>query len=188
MTKVFIGGSRHVSRLNADVKKRLDTIVEKALPVVVGDANGADKAVQRYLHDKHYDIVEVFCTEGVCRNNVGGWPARIVAADTRQRNAQFHSAKDRVMAQEATVGLMVWDGKSVGTLLNVYRLLNQQKKAIIYTVPRKQFQEFRDVAEWEDFIAACDSLVREKVEQRARAEVPRARSSSAPSGQTALPL
>lgn len=46
MRKVFIGGSRRVSRLHADVRRRLDRIVEKRLPVLAGDANGADKAHQ----------------------------------------------------------------------------------------------------------------------------------------------
>jgi len=46
---VFIGGSRDVSRLDAAVKGRLLRIVEKRLPVVIGDASGADKAVQRYF-------------------------------------------------------------------------------------------------------------------------------------------
>lgn len=185
MTKVFIGGSRHVTRLNPDVKQRLDTIIAKQLPVVVGDANGADKAVQTYLHDRNYDRVEVFCTEDVCRNNVGGWTTHSVPAETRERNAEFHSAKDRVMAHEATVGLMIWDGKSVGTLLNVFRLVREHKKAVIYTVPLKQFKEFRDAAMWDTFLSACDSTVRAKVEQRARTEAPR---NPVSPGQAALPL
>jgi hypothetical protein len=49
MTKVFIGGSRRLSQLNKDLKGRLDNIVERGFTVIVGDANGADKAVQRYL-------------------------------------------------------------------------------------------------------------------------------------------
>lgn len=187
MTKVFVGGSRHVTRLNADVKKRLDTIIEKELSVVVGDANGADKAVQTYLHGKRYDRVEVFCTEDLCRNNVGGWVTHAVPAATRERNAEFHSAKDRVMAQQASVGLMIWDGKSIGTLLNVYRLLREHKKAVVYTVPLKRFWELRAVAEWDDFLAACDSSVRAKVEQRARAEAPRLRA-PVPAEQEAFPL
>lgn len=48
MTKVFIAGSRQLSRLNAEVKRRIDTMIEKGFTVLVGDANGADKAVQRY--------------------------------------------------------------------------------------------------------------------------------------------
>jgi hypothetical protein len=40
MTKVFIGGSRGVSQLNAEVRQRLDTILSKGFPIVIGDANG----------------------------------------------------------------------------------------------------------------------------------------------------
>jgi len=80
MTKVFIGGSRGVTRLNSQVQHRLDEIVRKQLPVLIGDANGADKAVQQYLHSRGYDRVEVFCTEGHCRNNVGHWKVRVVPA------------------------------------------------------------------------------------------------------------
>jgi len=47
VTRVFIGGSRRIRRLEAEVRRRLDRIVEKGLPVIIGDANGADKAVER---------------------------------------------------------------------------------------------------------------------------------------------
>jgi len=70
MTKVFIGGSRAVSQLGEVVKARLDTIMEKEFSVLLGDANGADKAAQVYLHDKAYSHVEIFCAAGVCRNNL----------------------------------------------------------------------------------------------------------------------
>jgi len=60
--RVFVAGSRYVSRLNADVRRRrLDNMIENRLPVLVGDANGGDKAVQSYLHDRGYDLVDVFC-------------------------------------------------------------------------------------------------------------------------------
>ena len=52
MTKVFIAGSRQIARLPAEVKNRIDTMVDKGFQILVGDANGADKAVQRYLADK----------------------------------------------------------------------------------------------------------------------------------------
>lgn len=184
MTKVFIGGSRHVSRLNAQLRKRIDNIIAKNFPILIGDANGADKAVQTYLHSIDYKNVEVFCTEGVCRNNIGHWEVRSVPADTHERNAQFYSAKDRVMAHEADIGLMVWDGKSVGTLLNAMRLIGlQKKKVVIYIVPNKGFREFRRHHEWRSFFASCDAELRRKVEQRATREM---RSSPAAS-QTSFP-
>jgi len=67
MTKVFIGGSRKLTRLNKEVKKRLDNIIGRGFTVLVGDANGADKAVQRYLAGENYDSVEVLCMAGGCR-------------------------------------------------------------------------------------------------------------------------
>lgn len=170
MTTVFVGGSRHASHLNTKVLGRLDNIMKKRLPIVIGDANGADKAVQRYLHSKHYQYVEVFCSEGICRNNIGNWRARNVPSKTRQRNAQYYSAKDRVMAQEATVGLMIWDGKSVGTLLNVFRLLALQKKSVIYIVPEKRFLELRSKVEWQNFLSSRDNRLRHKIEQRTKFE------------------
>ena len=70
MDSVFVAGSRALSKLNAQVKERLDNILRKEFTVLVGDANGADKAVQGYLAERRYRHVFVYCME-VCRNNVG---------------------------------------------------------------------------------------------------------------------
>jgi len=80
MHSVFVAGSRALSKLNAQVKERLDNILRKEFTVLVGDANGADKAVQRYLAERAYRHVVVYCME-VCRNNVGNWSIRSHSAD-----------------------------------------------------------------------------------------------------------
>jgi hypothetical protein len=77
VTRVFIGGSRHVTRLEAEVRRRLDRIVEKGLPVVIGDANGADEAVQRYLSDRQFEMVEALSPRGFCRTCRVNAPVRI---------------------------------------------------------------------------------------------------------------
>jgi len=170
MTAVFAGGSRHVSRLGAPIRERFDRIIEKGLLVLVGDANGADKAIQQYLHNRSYRNVKVFCSGSYCRNNVGRWQLCEISVNAGERGVDFYSAKDRVMAREATVGFMVWDGKSAGTLLNVFRLLNQQKKAIIYNVREKQFWELRDHTQWEDFMSRCSTELRRKIRERTALE------------------
>lgn len=140
-TKVFIAGSRRLSRLNSEVRERIDKIVEKGFTVIVGDANGADRAVQQYLNLKDYPNVIVFCMEGVCRNNVGKWPARtIAAAHPARRDFAYYSTKDRAMAAEADYGLMLWDGESRGTLTNVVHLVRQGKPVVVYMAPDKSFQ------------------------------------------------
>lgn len=163
MTKVFIGGSRRISRLSAEVRQRIDRITEQGFPVLVGDANGVDKAVQKYLHSRGYEPVEVFCSGGECRNNLGKWPVRAVATGHARRDFNYYSVKDEQMAQEASVGLMIWDGKSAGTLANAARLLRQHKNVVVYAAPAKRFLTLKGEADWESLLSGCGSDVREKV-------------------------
>ena len=67
------------------------------------------------------------------------------------------------MAEEASVGFMIWDGKSAGTLTNVSRLLRQNKKVVVYAVPTKRFLTLRDEADWERLALDCGKDVRQKV-------------------------
>lgn len=166
MTKVFLGGSRHVSRLDPAVGTRLDRMIEKDLPIVLGDANGADRAFQQYLHARHYRNVEVFCSGNVCRNNLGGWDQRAIVPGARSRGFAFFAAKDREMARQARFGLMVWDGRSSGTILNVLRLLRQGKKVAVYSVPEKQFIDLSAYDQWDDFISRYDEEVRAAIDAR----------------------
>lgn len=170
MSKVFIGGSRRISRLTADVRRRIDRIIEKRLIILIGDANGTDKAVQRYLHSKRYDQIEVFCAGDMCRNNVGGWPVRMTSAKGKRKNFNFYATKDRVMAEEASVGLMIWDGKSKGTLMNVLRLVSQQKKVVVYIAPTKEFMNLKSKVDWERLVARCGLELRRRLEHEAAAE------------------
>jgi hypothetical protein len=163
MTKVFIGGSRRISRLSAEVMRRIDRIIEQGFPVLVGDANGVDKAVQKYLQSSGYEAVEVFCSGGECRNNLGKWPVRTVATSQVRRDFNYYAAKDEQMAKEASVGLMIWDGKSAGTLANAARLLRQHKKVVVYAAPAKQFLTLKAEADWERLLSGCGKDVREKV-------------------------
>jgi hypothetical protein len=158
MTKVFIGGSRRVTTLTPEVRRRLDQIIENKLLVLVGDANGADKAVQQYLHGRRYDLVEVFCTGGHCRNNAGSWRVNDIPAPHAQRDFAFYEAKDREMTEESSVGLMLWDGKSKGTLANVHRLLDSGKKVVLWIAPEKTFRTLKSVADWQKFSAERQRL------------------------------
>jgi len=171
MTKVFIGGSRKVSRLSAEVQQRLDRVINKCLPVLIGDANGVDKAVQQYLKERKYAQVEVFCMEGECRNNLGDWPTRSISALNNKRDFSYFTTKDKVMAEEASVGFMIWDGKSIGTLTNIFRLIDRNKKVVVYTVPSKQFSDLKDTASWVTFLSSYGIDLREVVEREAASEV-----------------
>ena len=170
MNKVFIGGSRHISRLTVPVLGRLRTIMEKEFPVIVGDANGVDKAVQQFFFTNGYQKVEVFCSGSACRNNVGHWNTRNIDTATRDKGRNFYTVKDRAMALEATYGFMVWDGKSEGTLLNVFRLLRQGKKVVVYITSEHRFAELCAPDQWDGFIAPYGAEFRSEMEQMVNLE------------------
>jgi len=167
MNTIFVGGSRHVSRLPAEVKKRLDNVVACGHHVIVGDANGADKAVQKHLADTRYDRVTVFCTGDKPRNNLGTWQTRHVDPPKNAKGFQFYAAKDREMAREADFGLMIWDGKSPGTVLNVMRLAIAGKIAVLINIPKQDIINIKTIDQWNTFIARCNRDLQEDIADRA---------------------
>lgn len=147
MTSVFIGGSRRLGHMNAELASRLDNIIRKELRVLIGDANGFDRAAQRYLAEHGYRSVLVYCTNGQCRNNVGDWPKQPVAFHGHGRGLEFYTAKDDAMLQDADYGLFAWDGKSRGTLRNVRKMAELGKPSAVYAAPVRKFVTVRNADE-----------------------------------------
>ena len=130
--KIFIAGPRAMRSLNGQVLERLQGILQKDYTILVGDANGADKAVQQYFAGRGYANVVVYATDGKARNNLGGWPVQAVDAPDGAKGFAFYAAKDRAMAQDADYGFMLWNGESKGTLNNIVNLLGYGKKVLVY--------------------------------------------------------
>ncbi|MDB5069414.1 MAG: transcriptional regulator-like [Candidatus Eremiobacteraeota bacterium] len=170
MNTIFIGGSRHVSRLPSDVRKRLSNVVASGHQVIVGDANGADKAVQKYLFDARYDNVTVFCSGATPRNNLGSWRIHSVSTPKDAKGFQFYAAKDREMARHADIGFMIWDGKSPGTVLNVLRLVRAGKISVLFNVPEMHAFNMKSIDQWWSFLAQCSPDLQANIRQRATAE------------------
>jgi hypothetical protein len=168
--KVFIAGSRRLSRLSGDVRRRIDNIIEKGLTVIVGDANGADRAVQRYLSAKGYGDVVVFCMEDRCRNNIGSWPTRTVKpTKTGRRDFAYYSAKDRAMAEEAHYGLMLWDGHSRGTLTNIVDLVRKGKPVAVYVASDGRFYRLKTEYQLADLLHRFDPAALQRVDRELEA-------------------
>ncbi|MGB7217797.1 MAG: hypothetical protein WBD07_03215 [Vicinamibacterales bacterium] len=168
LVKVFIAGSRSVSRLDDALKQRLDRIVAEQHEVLVGDANGADRAVQQYLADRQYQTVTVYCTGGHCRNNVGGWKTVPVEAPAGVRGGfDFYAAKDREMAAHATHGLMLWDGESRGTLTNIKNLVRDNRPVVVYLSAAKAFLNLKTPADLDVLIAQAGSSAGHEVRRHA---------------------
>ncbi len=131
-------------------------MVEQGFHIVVGDANGADKALQSYLAAQDYRNVVVFCAGQECRNNVGGWEVNEVPVNPKLKGRAFYTQKDKEMAARADYGLVLWDGKSVGSITNVYELLKSGKKVVVYFSPEKRFMNVNDLGDVDTLIKNCE--------------------------------
>lgn len=170
MSTVFIGGSRHVSQLPDEVRTRLYNVICRGHSVVVGDAPGVDKAVRAYFLDAAYDKVTVFCSGRRVRNNMGQWAVRKIDAPKHLKGFHFYAVKDREMAREADFGLMIWDGRSIGTVLNVLRLVGAGKIAVLFNVPERYAINIKTPSDWGVFLRRCSAPFRRQLLERAMPE------------------
>lgn len=166
MTTVFISGSISISRLNDDIRQRLQSIITQGFSVVVGDAGGMDKAVQQYLFDNAYKDVTVYCSGNRCRNNVGQWITNKIAVSPELKGRDFYTEKDKVMASDADYGFVLWDGKSQGSITNVLELVKDNKKALVYHSPKKTFYKILDVNDASELISSCDQELIKKLKSK----------------------
>lgn len=157
MTTVFVSGSRKISRINDLIRERIKNIVEQGFQIVVGDANGADKALQKFLDDVRYSNVLVFCSGASCRNNVGNWEVRKIDVPPNVKGRDFYTQKDKAMAKEADYGFVLWDGKSAGSVSNVFELLRQGKKSVVYLSPEKRFINIGSLQDAKHLLSSCDT-------------------------------
>jgi hypothetical protein len=158
MMKVFFGGSRKLNRLHRAIRERADNIVAKGFEVLMGDANGADKAMQKYLADKGYKNVIVYCMSGTCRNNLGNWQTKVVASNRNKKDFDYFAAKDKEMSDQADYGFMLWDGRSKGTLNNIINLLHDNKYVLVYFSPSKKFFTLKSSSDLESLLQKCDPM------------------------------
>jgi len=155
MSKVFCGGSRSLGRLNPAVRTRLQNLIANGHTVLVGDANGVDRAVQSFFATEGYGNVVVYCVDGECRNNVGAWPVRAVDSGGKKRDFTFYALKDAQMSFDADYGFMAWDGASKGTLNNVLNLVQQGKSVLVYRAPAAEFIQIKSADDVASLVASC---------------------------------
>ncbi|MYM69984.1 hypothetical protein GTP45_24490 [Pseudoduganella sp. FT55W] len=145
MTTVFIAGSITIKQLDFKVQERIMNILHQGFDVIVGDADGVDASIQRFLVNEQYQQVTVFCSGDKPRNNVGGWAIHPVTTYHKPGSRAYFTAKDIAMAEAADTGLMIWDAKSTGTLSNVIELLSRKKAAWVFVNQDKEFQAVKNV-------------------------------------------
>ncbi len=78
------------------------------------------------------------------------------------------------MAGIADFGLMIWDGKSPGTILNVLRLARAGKITVLFNTAEQSTTNIKGLTDWRELINGLSYNVYRAIRQRATdAEWPR---------------
>lgn len=166
MAMIFIGGSRDTFELPEPAIARIGAIMAAEHGVLVGDAPGADAEAQSLLAGYGYEHVGVFHAGCEPRNNLGDWAAYHRPAPDGSHGYAYHAEKDREMARRADYGLMIWDGASPGTCLNILRLAATASPCIVYDTMRGMQRTVRNIPDWHDMLRGVGSDVVRQVDAR----------------------
>ena len=58
MITCFISGSRSIDQLDPMVKTKIESILDQNHKIIIGDANGVDSLVQKFLFEKKIEKVK----------------------------------------------------------------------------------------------------------------------------------
>lgn len=130
--KIFISGSISIDKLDNVIISEIEEIILNNYTVLIGDANGVDLEIQKFLSKSSYENVVVYFTGNKCRNNISSWPEIYVENKDNLVGRDMYSLKDIKMAKDADQGLMIWDGESIGTKNNILRMNKLNKKIKVY--------------------------------------------------------
>ena len=150
--KIFIAGPRAIKKLDENICMKLESICDKGYSILVGDAEGIDSSIQKYLQQKLYKNVLVFASNGIARNNYGDWKIENVKVEKNVKGFNFYAKKDIEMAKRSDIGFMIWNGKSKGTFNNMINLLNLNKEVILYYLPNKKVYKFKELKDLNMFL------------------------------------
>ncbi len=134
MKKVFISGSISLKALPNIVKKSLQTIQEKNIHVLVGDAKGIDSLIQEYFSKKLYfnlTICSIYKIPRHCKNNNFKTILIDVDMDIKSERKK-QEKKDEYMSLNSDYSFIIWDGKSKGSFNNIQRAIEYDKLLKVY--------------------------------------------------------
>ena len=156
---VFISGSISIKILPSQVISSIETMIDKNMTILVGDAPGIDSLVQDVCNTKNYLNVIVYTITSTPRYKANSQfqEKNIFVGQEIKSQRERQTYKDKAMSEESTFSLVVWDGLSKGSYANIIRALKSNKLVKIY------YQEINDYIESKKVtIDEIDYIYREK--------------------------
>ena len=146
---VFVSGSSKTEsedspyyrkQLSKEIQNELDKYIASKSKIVVGDAPGIDRQVQRYLNKKQYSNVEVYGPGKQVRYSANSrWKTNpIDAPEFEEGSKEWLRKKDIAMTDIATEGLaVILDEGAKATRNNIARLNEQGKSTKVFELSKE---------------------------------------------------
>jgi len=129
------GSPYYRKRLPKEIKRKLNDSMWEGHKIIVGDAPGIDRQVQKYLKRKGYSNVEIYGPGKKVRYSASKfWKTNpIDVPDAEPMSERWLAGKDFAMTNAATRGLaVILDNGATATRNNVQRLIDQNKEVDVY--------------------------------------------------------
>ena len=131
---VFISGSIAIKKLPSQVEQSIQTMIDKHMTILVGDAPGIDTLVQDMCDRQQYLNVIVYTITSSPRYKANkDFQEKSIFVDQQiKKERERQTYKDKAMSQDSTFSLVIWDGASKGSYANILRALASQKKVKVF--------------------------------------------------------
>ena len=141
--KVFVSGSKNVSSFDNEILKVLNRIVENNHEILVGDCDGVDASIQKYMQEKSHTNITVYFVGSEPRNAEETFNKRQVKTYGNLSPYEYYQQKDIQMTKDADVGFVIWDEASKGSRDNIQRLIQMGKPVVIYSTKRSKLLKMK---------------------------------------------
>lgn len=132
-SKVFISGSIAIKSLPQCIKESIQKIIEQGFEIFVGDADGIDSLVQKYIAAQNYSNVTVYSIYPMPRFKLEQFNKKHIEPQiVSKKERELQTEKDAAMTLDSDFSLIIWDGKSKGSYKNILRALENDKKIRVY--------------------------------------------------------
>lgn len=131
---VFISGSIAIKKLPYQVQNSIQTMIDKKMTILVGDAPGIDTLVQDLCNNQEYTNVMVYTITSSPRYKANkDFQEKSIFVDQEiKKERERQTYKDKAMSEDSTFSLVIWDGSSKGSYANILRALESHKKVKVY--------------------------------------------------------
>lgn len=163
--KIFLSGSMSIKDLPNNWLSILEDSCIKPAEFLIGDAKGADAAIQKHFHDNGVTNVTVYHSTVKPRNNLGDFRTKFIRVEKIKivEWSTFFTTKDEMMTMDADIGVVFWNGFSKGSKSNIKRLLASGKDACVFLKKKDRWTFTRlgimEMNDWENILVKTNSYV-----------------------------